>query len=77
MACAAKQRCAGDGMEINLLGIGARMRGRDNPACPIRRQVIPRIEKADDLPYDMADPCGEDSHMPIPGLVCRLADQRM
>ena len=77
MACGAKQRCAGDGMEIQLLGGGARLRIRDNPACPIRRQVIPRIEEADDSPYDMADPCGEDSHMPIPGLVRRLADQRM
>src|SRR5205807_2428110 len=40
---------------------------RDNPDCPIRRQVIPRIEETWTSPYDMADPCGEDSHMPVPG----------
>src|SRR6266481_4501236 len=35
---------------------------RDNPEDPIRRQVIPRIEETWTSPYDMADPCGEDSH---------------
>ena len=44
---------------------------RDNPGCPIRRQVIPRIEEGYDSPFDMADPCGEDSSMPVPGLVHR------
>jgi lysine 2,3-aminomutase len=47
----------------------------DNPDCPIRRQVIPRIEEGYDSPYDMADPCGEDSHMPVPGLVHRYPDR--
>ena len=47
----------------------------DNPACPIRRQVIPRIEEGWDSPADMADPCGEDSHMPVPGLVHRYPDR--
>ena len=48
---------------------------RDNPDCPIRRQVIPRIEETWASPYDMADPCGEDSHMPVPGLVHRYPDR--
>ena len=48
---------------------------RDNPSCPIRRQVIPRIEEGDDSPYDMADPCGEDAAMPVPGLVHRYPDR--
>jgi len=48
---------------------------RDNPACPIRRQVIPRIEETWDDPDEMADPCGEDSHMPVPGLVHRYPDR--
>ena len=48
---------------------------RDNPDCPIRRQVIPRIEETWTSPYDMADPCGEDSHMPVPGLVHRYPDR--
>src|SRR5205823_5432891 len=48
---------------------------RDNPDDPIRRQVIPRIEETWTSPYDMADPCGEDSHMPVPGLVHRYPDR--
>jgi lysine 2,3-aminomutase len=48
---------------------------RDNPDCPIRRQVIPRIEEGWTAPEELADPCGEDSHMPVPGLVHRYPDR--
>ncbi len=48
---------------------------RDDPNCPIRRQVIPRIEETWEADYEMADPCGEDSHMPVPGLVHRYPDR--
>ncbi len=48
---------------------------RNDPGCPIRRQVVPRIEESWTSPYDMADPCGEDSHMPVPGLVHRYPDR--
>lgn len=46
-----------------------------DPGCPIRRQVIPRIEETWEDPDEMADPCGEDSHMPVPGLVHRYPDR--
>ena len=46
-----------------------------DPNCPIRRQVIPRIEETYTDPSEMADPCGEDSHMPVPGLVHRYPDR--
>jgi lysine 2,3-aminomutase len=48
---------------------------RDNPDCPIRRQVIPRIEETVTAPWEMVDPCGEDTHMPVPGLVHRYPDR--
>ncbi len=48
---------------------------RDEPDCPIRRQVIPRIEEGWNAPEEVADPCGEDSHMPVPGLVHRYPDR--
>jgi lysine 2,3-aminomutase len=47
----------------------------DNPDCPIRRQIIPRMEEGYTAPWEMADPCGEDSHMPVPGLVHRYPDR--
>lgn len=47
----------------------------DNPTCPIRRQVIPLPGETTVTPGEMADPCGEDSHMPVPGLVHRYPDR--
>jgi lysine 2,3-aminomutase len=43
--------------------------------CPIRRQVIPRIEETHTASWEMSDPCGEDSHSPVPGLVHRYPDR--
>lgn len=43
--------------------------------CPIRRQVIPRIEETHRASWEMMDPCGEDSHSPVPGLVHRYPDR--
>jgi len=48
---------------------------RNDPNCPIRRQIIPRIEEGWNAPEEQADPCGEDSHMPVPGLVHRYPDR--
>ncbi len=48
---------------------------KDNPDGPIRRQVIPRMEEGYTAAGEMADPCGEDSHMPVPGLVHRYPDR--
>lgn len=43
--------------------------------CPIRRQVVPRIEETQVASWEMSDPCGEDSHSPVPGLVHRYPDR--
>lgn len=48
-----------------------------DPDCPIRRQVIPRVEETVNAPEEMIDPCGEDSHMPVPGLVHRYPDRAL
>ena len=48
---------------------------KDDPSCPIRRQMIPRIEETLTDPAELSDPCGEDSHMPVPGLVHRYPDR--
>jgi lysine 2,3-aminomutase len=47
----------------------------DNPACPIRKQVIPDAAEGLVAPWELADPCGEDAHMPVPGLVHRYPDR--
>ncbi len=43
--------------------------------CPIRRQVVPRIEETTTASWEMSDPCGEDRHSPVPGLVHRYPDR--
>jgi lysine 2,3-aminomutase len=43
--------------------------------CPIRWQVIPRFAETLTAPWEMVDPCGEDSHSPVPGLVHRYPDR--
>jgi lysine 2,3-aminomutase len=48
---------------------------REDPHCPIRRQIIPRVEETLTHPSEMSDPCGEDSHSPVPGLVHRYPDR--
>ena len=41
----------------------------ENPACPLRRQVIPSAAEAVGSQGELRDPLGEDSHSPVPGLV--------
>jgi len=50
---------------------------RQDPKCPIRKQAIPRLEEFSVAPCEMVDPCGEDSHSPVPGLVHRYPDRAL
>jgi lysine 2,3-aminomutase len=43
--------------------------------CPIRLQVIPKLAETHTAPWEMSDPCGEDSHSPVLGLVHRYPDR--
>ena len=43
--------------------------------CPIRQQVIPKINETKTADWEMADPCGEDNNSPIPGIVHRYPDR--
>ena len=43
--------------------------------CPIRWQVVPRGQETHAAPWEMSDPCGEDAHSPVPGLVHRYPDR--
>lgn len=46
-----------------------------NEECPVRRQVVPRVEETHTAPWELSDPVGEDSHSPVPGLVHRYPDR--
>ncbi|MBM4374220.1 MAG: KamA family radical SAM protein [Deltaproteobacteria bacterium] len=45
--------------------------------CPIRRQVVPRIDEEREAPGDLVDPLGEVAHEIVPGLVQRYPDRAL
>lgn len=48
---------------------------REDPNCPIRKQVIPRAGEMQLSAEEMLDSLGEDEHSPVPGLVHRYPDR--
>jgi lysine 2,3-aminomutase len=48
---------------------------RDNPHCPVRRQIIPWGDEAHATPGELVDPLGEDSHSPTPAIVHKYPDR--
>jgi lysine 2,3-aminomutase len=49
----------------------------EDPACPIRRQVIPTDHELVPFEAEMADSLAEDAHSPVPGLVHRYPDRAL
>ncbi|MCK5083854.1 MAG: hypothetical protein KAR31_13175, partial [Candidatus Omnitrophica bacterium] len=47
----------------------------DDAACPIRLQCVPRDHELQRSPEEMVDPCAEDQHSPVHGLVHRYPDR--
>jgi len=48
---------------------------RNDPNCPIRKQVIPRAGEMQFSAEEELDSLGEDEHSPVPGLVHRYPDR--
>ena len=48
---------------------------RNDPNCPIRKQVIPRAAETHISPEERRDPMNEDGQMPVPGIVRRYPDR--
>jgi lysine 2,3-aminomutase len=48
---------------------------REDPDCPIRRQVVPRGEEMIVSEEERLDSLAEDEHSPVPGLVHRYPDR--
>jgi len=47
----------------------------EDPHCPIRQQVIPKIEETKTADWEMSDPVGEDQTSPVKGIVHRYPDR--
>jgi lysine 2,3-aminomutase len=50
---------------------------RDDPDCPVRRQVVPRLEELSRVPGDLEDPLGEAAHEAAPNLIVRYPDRAL
>lgn len=48
---------------------------REDPECPIRKQVIPRANELQVSPEELLDPVGEEGSMGVDGLVHRYPDR--
>lgn len=48
---------------------------RDDPNCPIRKQVIPRAGEMYTAPEELLDPVGEDNTKPVEGIIHRYPDR--
>lgn len=48
---------------------------RDDPDCPIRKQLIPRGDEMHTASEELLDPVGEEGTMPVEGLVHRYPDR--
>ncbi len=53
----------------------AELMDKDDPRCPIRRQIVPHIAESDTDKHEYVDPCGEDTDSPVAGLVHRYPDR--
>jgi lysine 2,3-aminomutase len=50
---------------------------REDPSCPIRRQVVPRVLETATVTGDLRDPLGEEAHEVAPDLVQRYPDRAL
>ena len=66
---------APDRFRLDITPYFAALMDRDDPNCPIRRQIIPTAAELVKADYMMADSLGEDRHSPVPGLVHRYPDR--
>ncbi len=53
----------------------ASLMDRDDPTCPIRRQVVPTSQELTPFEAEMEDSLAEESQSPVPGLVHRYPDR--
>ena len=48
---------------------------KNDPDCPVRRQAVPLPDEFKTSIHELADPCGEEHDMVVPGLVHRYPDR--
>ena len=70
-------RALAGGFPLSITPHYASLADRHDPACPIRRQCVPRIEEAEEVPGDLRDPLGEEENTVAPHLISRYPDRAL
>jgi len=65
----------GEKLSMSIPPYFASLMDPEDPACPIRLQCVPQGHELEISSEEMADPCGEDEHSPVRGLVHRYPDR--
>lgn len=71
------RRAERDGFPISITPHYLSLIDRDDINCPIRRQVVPRIQESQLSAGDLIDPLGEEQHEVAPDLIQRYPDRAL
>jgi lysine 2,3-aminomutase len=71
------RRAEAEGFPISVTPYYAGLADKRDPTCPIRRQIVPRVEEAHEARGDLRDPLGEEAHEVAPELIQRYPDRAL
>ncbi len=71
------RRAEAEGFPISVTPYYAGLADRTDPACPIRRQIMPTADEAVTGRGDLRDPLGEEAHEVAPELISRYPDRAL
>ncbi|WP_437810320.1 KamA family radical SAM protein [Sorangium sp. So ce1078] len=74
---AGARRAENAGLPIRVTPYYLSLCDTSDPACPIRRQCVPLVDEAAEVPGDLVDPLGEVAHEVAPHLVQRYPDRAL
>jgi lysine 2,3-aminomutase len=74
---AAAVRAEHDGFPLAVTPYYLSLMDPADPACPLRRQVVPSGEEGESSPGDLRDPLGEEAHEVAPNLIQRYPDRAL
>ncbi|MFI5299046.1 MAG: KamA family radical SAM protein [Polyangiales bacterium] len=74
---AGTRRALREGLPLSITPHYLSLISPDDPTCPVRRQCVPTIDEALEIPGDLRDPLGEEEHEVAPGLVQRYPDRAL
>jgi lysine 2,3-aminomutase len=71
------RRAEASGFPISVTPYYASLADRRDASCPIRRQIVPSAEEAEEARGDLRDPLGEEAHEVAPELIQRYPDRAL